>query len=185
MSRNTDRPPRAPGPTRSGIGAAALVRCALFALVWTTLAGGDPGTWPFGLAAVVAATALSLRLKPPGAGRLRLVGVVWFVPHFLVRSLVGGIDVARRALDPRLPIAPGMVGHRWRLPEGAARVAFADVISLLPGTLGAGMAGDRLEVHALDVDLPLADQFDEEERRIARLFDPPPPAAGPGSARDG
>jgi multicomponent Na+:H+ antiporter subunit E len=92
--------------------------------------------------------------------------------------MMGGIDVARRALDPRVPIAPRMVRYRMRLPEGDPRVVLADVISLLPGTLAAGMSGDRLRVHVLNVDQPLVAQLSREERQIAGLFGPAAAVSG-------
>jgi hypothetical protein len=60
---------------------------------------------------------------------LRLAGL------FLVQSAVGGIDVARRALDPRLPISPGLVDVDLEHDDLSIRVALAALISLLPGTI--------------------------------------------------
>jgi len=176
MSAEINRSQPPPASDRTAM--AALGRGALFCVAWVALVGGDPGSWPFGLAAVIATVGLSLWLKPPAAMRLRLAGLIRFVPHFLMRSVMGGIDVARRALDPRLPIAPRMVGYRMRLPEGDPRVVLADVISLLPGTLATGMSGARLRVHALSVDQPLAGQLAGEERQIAGLFGPAAAVSG-------
>jgi Na+/H+ ion antiporter subunit len=74
-----------------------------------TLAGVNPGDLRAGIVAIGAATVTSLRLLPPG----NLVLRVW-------QSLVAGIDVARRALDPQLPLRPGVVVFSPRLPGGTA-----------------------------------------------------------------
>jgi multicomponent Na+:H+ antiporter subunit E len=64
---------------------------------------------------------------------------------------MAGVDVARRALDPRLPLRPGFVTYAPRLPPGGARDAFCALASLMPGTLPADTNEDgTLLVHCLD-----------------------------------
>lgn len=143
-------------------------RSVPLAAVWWALAEGVPGSWWVGVPAVVMAALASAILMPP-------VPIVWrellrFVPFFLRRSLLGGLDVARRAFDPRLPIAPGIIDYGFRLPPGLPRVMLANTISLLPGTLGAGMEGDVLKVHVLDEGQDVAGEIAEVEQAIARLF---------------
>lgn len=91
------------------------------------------------------------------------------MPFFLWRSLNGGVDVARRALQPRLPISPGLFDHRWRLPPGLPRVFMANTVSLLPGTLSAELEDDRLRVHVLDHTAAFASELTLIEARVARL----------------
>lgn len=158
--------------SRAWLGA-ALPRAALFALAWMTLAEGQAKGWAIPLLGVAAATLASLALLPPGRGRWRLPGLLRFLPFFLHRSVHGGIDVARRALDPRLPIDPGPIVYTVRLPAGAARTFFAGVLGLLPGTLGTELRGRRLRVHALDRRLPVAATLRELEERVADLFGVP------------
>ena len=45
--------------------------------------------------------------------------------------LVAGADVARRALDPALPLRPGFVAYSTDLPKGTAQDAFAALAALL------------------------------------------------------
>ncbi len=150
----------------------AAKRFGLFALAWLALTGGDPSGWiPGGLAAAAAA-AVSLRLLPPG-GPVRLLGLLALVPGFLWRSLLGGVDVAARALHPDLPLRPAWLAYPLRLPPGGARVSLGSEISLLPGTLAAGSEGDRLLVHCLDSDQPILAQLAEEEERIAACLGSP------------
>ncbi|MGA9819917.1 MAG: hypothetical protein WBQ54_23770, partial [Pseudolabrys sp.] len=47
------------------------------------------------------------------------------VPGFLYQSIVAGVDVALRALNPRLPLQPGFVIYPMRLPPSAADDATA------------------------------------------------------------
>ncbi|HEX3406853.1 MAG TPA: Na+/H+ antiporter subunit E, partial [Caulobacteraceae bacterium] len=81
-----------------------------------------------------------------------------------------GVDVARRALDPRLPLRPGLVTYPIGFPPGAARNVFTILTSLLPGTVPAADEGDVLVYHCLDVEQPVLAQLAAEETTISRTF---------------
>jgi multicomponent Na+:H+ antiporter subunit E len=151
---------------------AAAVRAVGFFVLWTLLSGGAPADLPAGVVATGAAAWASIRLLPPGSGRLRPGPLARFAVHFLGQSAVAGIDVARRALDPRLPLRPGFVIYRTGLPEGAARHAFTSLMSLLPGTVPVG-TDERggLIIHCLDVGQPVAAQLAAEEALFGRVTD--------------
>lgn len=145
-----------------------LRRIALFAVLWWVLTGGTAASWLIGVPIVCVAAWLSRELwvDPP----LSLVGVVRFIPYFVCQSLAGATDVALRALHPAMPLHPGLVRHRLRLPEGASRVALANIVSMLPGTLSANLDGDQLLIHALDTRHDLHDMVLDLEPRIAAVF---------------
>ncbi len=124
------------------------LRAVLFALMWWILTDGAIASWWVGAPVVLFATLVSVVLLPPITWSLP--GVVRFVPFFLWRSLYGGVDVARRAMHPRLPISPGLFCYQWRLPPGLPRVFMANTVSLLPGTLSVELGADGLQVHVLD-----------------------------------
>ena len=63
-----------------------------------------------------------------------------------------------------------MVDYSLHLREGTARVFFANIVSLLPGTLSADIRGDTLIVHVLDKNLPMFEQLRRLELAVARLF---------------
>ena len=90
--------------------------------------------------------------------------------RFLCQSVVAGMDVARRALDPRLPLRPGFVTYPVRFPPGTARNAFAALTSLLPGTVPAGDEDGQLVYHCLDVDQPVVSQLAAEEAALSRAL---------------
>ncbi len=145
-----------------------LLRAVLFALMWWVLTDGAVDSWQVGAPVVLSATLASVVLLPPSS--CSLTGVVRFVPFFLWRSLCGGVDVARRALHPRLPISPGLFHHRWRLPPGLPRVFMANTVSLLPGTLSAGVDKEYLHIHVLDQTGNFASELPLIEARVAELF---------------
>ncbi len=166
---------------RSGTGQAAtalwiaalLGRGGVLGALWAGLVGGDPEGLALGLAVVPAAVWLSLLLMPPARG-LRPWRVLGLLPGFYARSIVGGLDVARRAMDPRLPLAPGWLVQRVDLAPGG-RVVLGAAVSLMPGTLAAGCDGDRLLVHVLDGDTDPAAALKGEVARLDRLYTRPPP----------
>ena len=147
-----------------------LVRGIGFLGVWIVLIGAAPSDLAAGLAAAGGAAWASLRLVPAGAGRVRPLALLALVPRFLWQSVAAGVDVARRALDPRLPLRPGFVRYDPRLEPGLARNAFATLTSLLPGAVPAHDDGKTLLYHCLDLDQPVAAQLSAEELRLVRAL---------------
>ena len=95
--------------------------------------------------------------------------------RFLYQSVVAGADVARRALDPRLPLRCGFVLYRTGLPPGPARHSFTTLMSLLPGTVPTGSDRDgALLIHCLDVEQPVAAQLAEQEGLFVQVIDAGP-----------
>jgi multicomponent Na+:H+ antiporter subunit E len=149
----------------------ALTRAAVFFAFWVVLAGTDPADLAAGLPATGLAVWASLHRTPPSAEQLSPLRLARFVVHFFHQTVIAGIDVALRALDPQLRIRPGFILYQPRLPPGLKRDAFCTETSLLPGTLPAGTAEDgRLLVHCLDVSQPVSEQLAAEETLFMQLF---------------
>jgi multicomponent Na+:H+ antiporter subunit E len=149
----------------------AAVRAVGLLGFWLLLTGANTADLPAGIPAVGAATWASLRLLPPGARRARVVALAGIALRIARQSLAAGVDVARRALSPRLPLRPGFVSHPLRFPPGPARDAFCTLTSLLPGSVPSGTdANGALWVHCLDLDQPVAAQLAADEARLARAL---------------
>jgi multicomponent Na+:H+ antiporter subunit E len=156
--------PAEPRVNGSGALGSAVSRAAGFFGFWLVLTGADAGDLAAGLFAAVAATWASLRLMPAQQWSLRPIKLAEFVLHFLRQSIAAGIDVALRALDPRLPLRPDFVVYQTRLAPGTRRDTFCAIMSLLPGTLPCGPAeGNGLNIHCLDVTQPVVEQLAAEE----------------------
>jgi multicomponent Na+:H+ antiporter subunit E len=152
------------GVRARGYTAAAILRGAEFLCLWLVIFGAGAPDLVVGAAAAAAATWTSLHLLPPGRVGLRPVALGKLVLRFFWQSAIAGADVARRALDPKLPLRPGFVLCPTRLPPGSARSAFRALASLLPGTLPAGTdGGGALRVHCLDVGQDVPAQMAAEE----------------------
>ncbi len=151
----------------------ALVRGAtLFALWIVLMQSAKPLDLVVGGLAAFGATWVSLRLLPPEAGSVRFLSLLALVPRFLWQSLLAGIDVARRAFAPSLPLRTGFVEYRTGFPRGQARNNFATITSLMPGTVPSGDGPDTIEFHCLDTGQPVAAQMAEEERLLAKALVP-------------
>src|SRR5512134_3513437 len=103
----------------------ALVRfLGLFGLWIVLIHSVQPADLAVGALTAVVATWASLRLVPPDAGRVKIAALAARLPRFLWQSVLAGIDVARRALAPRMSLRTGYVTYRTGLPRGQARNAF-------------------------------------------------------------
>lgn len=139
----------------------------LFAFgLWLLLAGADG--LGYALAASLVTGLLAAWLAPAGLPAIRLSGLMAFLGFFLSRSVLGGIDVSRRALQPGLPLDPGWLDYPCRLQTAPARNLFLLSMSLMPGTLAADVDKGMVRVHLLDP--AMRDDLPRLERRIARLF---------------
>ena len=142
----------------------------MFALLWWVVAEADPEGWLFGVPFVALATAASLRLTPSRSWRIRPFGVLRYAIFFVHQSVLGGVDVALRAVRPSMPIDPLLLRYDLRLPSEHARVLFADTVSMLPGTLSTGFEGDTLTLHAIDCRLDIERSLQDVEERVAGIF---------------
>jgi multicomponent Na+:H+ antiporter subunit E len=145
-----------------------LRRLVLFALLWWILTGGSPDGWIIGIPVIILASWLSLILWSHRS--LSLIGIARFMPWFLWQSLIGATDVAIRSFKPEMPLRPGLVRQRLRLPPGACRVMLANVVSMLAGTLSANLEDDDLVIHALDLRKDMEAMVRDLEPRIADIF---------------
>lgn len=159
--------------------ASVVVRLLVIAVLWFAATEAGPSALGYGLVAVplVAAATYAVlprrRLALEGSLARRVGGILSVIPlagWVLWRSVVGGVDVARRALWlPRPDIAPAWSVYETTLRTRSARVALALVMNLMPGSLSASLDGTRLDVHVIDPDLDVHAAIAALERRLARI----------------
>lgn len=149
---------------------AAASRALVLVVVWWAISEGDPEALWIGVPAIAAAVVASLALMPANGRRPRVLGLLRFAPYFVVQSFRGGLDVTRRALRTPPDLDPDIIDYPIRLEGDTARITFVHVISLLPGTLSTRLEDDVLMVHVLDRGLPVKEQLDLLETRVADLY---------------
>ncbi|MFW6092868.1 MAG: Na+/H+ antiporter subunit E [Pseudomonadota bacterium] len=143
-------------------------RLVLAALVWWVLSGGPAASWIVGAPVTTIAALLSSFMLPALHWSWR--GALRFWAFFLWESLRGGVDVAWRAVHRRLPLNPGTLEHPARMTLPLARVAVANTLCLLPGTLVTDLGGRWVLIHALDRGSEVRESVVRTERRVADLF---------------
>jgi multicomponent Na+:H+ antiporter subunit E len=143
----------------------ALARVTIYFVSWMILMPSlKLSDLAFGLLAAGSAAWMSIRLLPPQSGQLRSIMLLALLPHFLWESVLAGADVARRALDPKLPLNTGFVNCPINFPPGLTRNRFATITSLLPGSVAVDDTPDALIYHCLDISEPVVEQLYEKER---------------------
>ncbi|MDO5492826.1 MAG: Na+/H+ antiporter subunit E, partial [Nesterenkonia sp.] len=159
-----------------------ILRLVIFGALWVLLSGADAYYLGYGAVSVAAAAGLSLALTPPryaarprtwgrrSAAGIRLAG--WF----LIKSVHGGVDVAVRAVRPRLDVAPEVVTAPLELPRGGGRQLALLMMNLMPGTmvqrvLDDRQGRDRVELHTLSRSLEPVEQWRRLQELVAPVFD--------------
>ena len=145
-----------------------VLRGVLLSLIWWILSDGAAASWWIGAPSILLALIASTALFPPSS--FVWYELVRFVPFFLLRSLLGGADVAWRAFHPRMPIAPDLIDYPLRLPPGPPQVFMVNTVNLLPGTLSAELAANYLKVHVIDGRNDFLSELEAVEQNVARLF---------------
>jgi len=75
--------------------------------------------------------------------------VLAYLPWLGWQIVKSNIDVARRILQPNMPIRPHVLKVRAGQRSDLGRVIHANSITLTPGTVTLGMNGDEFTIHAL------------------------------------
>lgn len=141
-----------------------------YLLLWSLVTSASG--YYIGLPASLAAAALSLYLGLH-TYNLRLRYAAVFVGFFLHALLLGGWDVARRALSPSLPIDPAWVRYPMRCHSERVRLALSALVGLLPGTLSTGFSDNQLTLHVLDQGQDWAATVTRLENHLCRLLNDP------------
>jgi len=90
-----------------------------------------------------------------------------YAPWLLWQIVKANIDVARRILSPRLPVAPRLIRVRTQQRSAVGRALFANSITLTPGTVSVDVDGDTIVVHALTAEAASDVLAGEMNRRVA------------------
>ena len=81
---------------------------------------------------------------------------------------MANIDVAKRVIDPKLPINPGIVAIKTNLKQDYKKLILANSITLTPGTITMDVQDDTLFIHWIDV---TTTDIKEASKEIAGSFE--------------
>lgn len=154
------------------------------ALAWIALTGiFSLESFVVGLVSSVLVTALifpTLRVRHHRELRLwdRTSAAVQYTVILFRDIYLSAIDVARRVIDPNMPLKPGIIAIPTDYTPPADSVGLADVvaavsahgITITPGELVIGFEGNTvMYVHCLDVDASSANGAGNQAKRLALL----------------
>ncbi len=83
--------------------------------------------------------------------RFRPIVYLQYLVIFLKNLILSNLDVAKRVIDPKLPINPGIVEIKTNLKEDYKKLILANSITLTPGTITMDVQDDRMFIHWIDV----------------------------------
>ncbi len=166
------------------------VRILVFTFLWWVLVEGELRyAWLAG-GLIALAVAVSYLLWPVGSWRWKPLRLLPFLLYFGRSSVQGGVDIARRAFSPSLPLESFLLRFHLRLDDEAAKAFLAWTIGLVPGTASVRLQDGILFVHVIGDPPEVEERLQEVEERVARLFGAelgPPGEFGsgkPGSVSD-
>jgi multicomponent Na+:H+ antiporter subunit E len=144
------------------------------ALLWLLLAGSleTQELIAAGVAGVIVTAVAGSRLSIFTGVRFSVaapVHLVRYLIHFFGALVRANLDMAKRVLNPSLPIRPAVVEVQTGLESSLGKLLLANSITLTPGTLSVDLRDDRILVHW--VDCPPGTDLAGATRAIAQSFE--------------
>lgn len=96
-------------------------------------------------------------------------GLVMYIPWLLWAIVKANIDVAKRILNPSLPINPCVVRTKGTQKTDLCRVIYANSITLTPGTVSLELDEEEIVVHALTQEAADDVMTGDMDRRVTGL----------------
>jgi multicomponent Na+:H+ antiporter subunit E len=101
---------------------------------------------------------------------------VFYFPWLLKEIFKANIDVAKTIIDPDLPISPTVFTVKGSQGSDLGQVAYANSITLTPGTVTIGLDDATFTVHALTRDAGEDVIGGEMDRRVTAMESLPSPS---------
>lgn len=146
--------------------------CFLFAF-WLALSGHyTPVLVSVGAVCAVACVFAAIRMRAAdeeGHPIELFWGALTYMPWLVVEICKSGWAVTKIILSPGLPISPTMTVVRASQKTQVGIAAYADSITLTPGTITVGVRGNDLTVHALVREGALDLEAGGMDRRVSQF----------------
>lgn len=122
-------------------------------LFWLLLSGFlTPGLMTFGVLTSLAAVYIAARMSAvddEGHPLQLVIGSITYLPWLIWEIVKAAWSVTKVIVDPALPISPTLVTVKASQKTSSGINAYANSITLTPGTITVGVSGNALTVHAL------------------------------------
>lgn len=101
--------------------------------------------------------------------------IVLYIPVMIIELIKANIDVAKRVLNPKLPINPGIVKVPTKIKGDAGKLVLCNSITLTPGTISLDADEENVYIHWIDVKGQTPEQHQSEisssfEKVLGRVF---------------
>ena len=145
----------------------------LLFLSWLLLSGIYTGLLlGFGVLSCLLVIAICRRMKivdPEGHPNHLVIGLLRYMPWFLWAVTKANIDVARRIVHPRLPMAPRVIRVEASQKTHLGQVIYANSITLTPGTVAIETDEGIIDVHALTRESAEEVRSGDMDRRVTDM----------------
>ncbi|MDI6840154.1 MAG: Na+/H+ antiporter subunit E [bacterium] len=98
----------------------------------------------------------------------RIGWLIYYIPVWIFACILANLDVAYRAIHPKMPIKPGIVKIRTSLKSDIGKTVLANSITMTPGTMTVDINGEYLYIHWIWVG---DEKIEEATRIIAERFE--------------
>jgi len=126
-----------------------------------------------GVFSVLVTTAMARRMRIVDGEAVPLGLHPVRTPRYLIWLVIEiakcNLDVARRILDPKLPISPRLIEVQAGQKDDLGRVLYANSITLTPGTVSVETRGKTITVHALTAEAAEGLLTGDMDRRVTQV----------------
>lgn len=104
-----------------------------------------------------------------------LIFIIVYIPTLVIELIKANLDVAKRVLDPKLPINPGIVKIPTALKGDVGKLILANSITLTPGTISIDADSENVYIHWIDVKGKNSEEYQSHvsssfEKILRRIF---------------
>lgn len=139
-------------------------------LLWILLSGiFEPLLLSFGVASCALVVVLAWRLETLDRESVPIhifISAPLYWPWLAWQIVLSNIDVAKRILNPSMPIAPEIVRVKGSQTSDIGKVFYANSITLTPGTVTIDISGDEFLIHAISRSAAQDLEDGEMDRRV-------------------
>ena len=150
----------------------SLFLFVILMVVWALFTSVDGQEILTGAIISLLITLITIKAEPI-LGHIKLTpkSFVYFLLYivvFIKELIMSNIDVARRVVDPKLPIKPGIVKVRTKLKSKLGKIILANSITLTPGTMTTEIKDDYLYIHWIEIS---HDDIEGATKEIVETFE--------------
>lgn len=104
-----------------------------------------------------------------------VIFLLLYIPNLILELIKANLDVAKRVLDPKLPINPGIVKVPTQIKSEFGKLVLANSITLTPGTISMDADEENVYIHWIDVQGQSPQEYQNKvsssfEKILRRIF---------------